>query len=912
MPQIIPPSPKASAFMKFGDYPVSLYTGLVDITIPIYTIDVKGVKVPIEFKYHASGIRYDDVSLEVGLGWSLNAGDTINYTARGGIRSFSGGVTSLVKNASAVNPTGNGQDYNDNYYMGKMVETGERTYTPGDADGETDIYTYSFLHFNGKFGYTADGTTFSIPKCPLTLSASSSENISMTDEKGVTYLFKQNYVEAAYNRRQICYYLTKIIFASDTISFNYTEYDPVVANVITRPYIDQVAVYEEREYDFFSSFLNLTATRTGGIQSVNYYPFRLNNITFRGGRVDFVYNANATTGALKRDLRIIKVYNNIQTAPIQTINLTKSAFLQSRGDRLDQVTFSNSQGDTYSYQFGYNGHPGSISSGIDYWGYNNGNSNSGYIPNIIPNANMVVTVNRAANEYAMQSGILNRITYPSKGYTTFTYEAHRANNNQIYGGLRIKEIVSFDSNEQFIEKKQYKYGVNESNNGIAAAYPTAEDFCQTSRILQQYTDEFYIAPILGSVIKRQTYSAFPKRSYFTSGSSVVYTTVTEYLTNSSNEAYGKTVYNYTYHPEEIASTASNTARSGSIDMPTRNYEWENGLLISKKIYKKENNAYTEIYSLTNTYQNIFTAEYLNLRVLPFITVLGVSFNSGTMTPAFIMKYFDTSQCTEYQSWFSLPGYSSLRSPYNYFNYYTTTGLPVVTSSVVCQDGVTTTTNYYNYNSAGLPSKVSTVLSSGGTQTDSLQYASGLIFDQRGQIVSYPVTTKIRYQDNVFVEKEVTNFTQYSLFRAPTNVQYQSKTGNLETRITFDYDNKGNPKTAVKDEAEKFVYLWGYDNLYPIAKIENKSYSQITSIISAATLTAIANKHAPTEADWTTLKSSLSDAFVTFYKYKPLVGLIESIDLRGVETKYEYNDFGQLTKQIYNANVIEEYMYHYKP
>lgn len=61
--EIVQPSPKA-AFLKYGEYPVSLYTGLVDITIPIYTIKTGWTEVPIEFKYHASGLKYDDVSME--------------------------------------------------------------------------------------------------------------------------------------------------------------------------------------------------------------------------------------------------------------------------------------------------------------------------------------------------------------------------------------------------------------------------------------------------------------------------------------------------------------------------------------------------------------------------------------------------------------------------------------------------------------------------------------------------------------------------------------------------------------------------------------------------------------------------------------------------------------------------------
>ncbi len=57
LPQLTTPSPKATMADRFGYYPTNLYTGLVDITIPIHTIEVKGIKIPIEFKYHASGLK---------------------------------------------------------------------------------------------------------------------------------------------------------------------------------------------------------------------------------------------------------------------------------------------------------------------------------------------------------------------------------------------------------------------------------------------------------------------------------------------------------------------------------------------------------------------------------------------------------------------------------------------------------------------------------------------------------------------------------------------------------------------------------------------------------------------------------------------------------------------------------------
>lgn len=46
-PEILPPSPEASAFAKFGDLPVSTYSGTPNIEIPIYQAQYGEVSIPI-------------------------------------------------------------------------------------------------------------------------------------------------------------------------------------------------------------------------------------------------------------------------------------------------------------------------------------------------------------------------------------------------------------------------------------------------------------------------------------------------------------------------------------------------------------------------------------------------------------------------------------------------------------------------------------------------------------------------------------------------------------------------------------------------------------------------------------------------------------------------------------------------
>lgn len=70
-------APDVAAFHKINFMPVNLYTGRVDITIPIFEIKTGNISVPISLSYNTGGVKVDDEASSVGLGWNLNAGGSI-------------------------------------------------------------------------------------------------------------------------------------------------------------------------------------------------------------------------------------------------------------------------------------------------------------------------------------------------------------------------------------------------------------------------------------------------------------------------------------------------------------------------------------------------------------------------------------------------------------------------------------------------------------------------------------------------------------------------------------------------------------------------------------------------------------------------------------------------------------------
>ena len=51
------PTPQAASIGKYGDVPMSYYTGQADITIPLYSFTLRDVTLPIYLSYDSSGLQ---------------------------------------------------------------------------------------------------------------------------------------------------------------------------------------------------------------------------------------------------------------------------------------------------------------------------------------------------------------------------------------------------------------------------------------------------------------------------------------------------------------------------------------------------------------------------------------------------------------------------------------------------------------------------------------------------------------------------------------------------------------------------------------------------------------------------------------------------------------------------------------
>lgn len=150
---VIPPMPEASSLGKYGEQNISLYTGKVNVSIPIYQISSHDIHLPISISYATGGVKVQDMASQVGLEWTLNASGVITRSVKGGPDDGGGG---FVLAAGANMPAAGGAISEVGPNANDGIEKLHSFMTAG-YDGESDIYNYNFSGITGSFFFDKSG-----------------------------------------------------------------------------------------------------------------------------------------------------------------------------------------------------------------------------------------------------------------------------------------------------------------------------------------------------------------------------------------------------------------------------------------------------------------------------------------------------------------------------------------------------------------------------------------------------------------------------------------------------------------------------------------------------------------------------------------------------------------------------------
>jgi hypothetical protein len=141
LPNIIPPSPDAFAFTKYGNNSANEYNGKINLNIPIYEYSAGNLKLPISLNYSGAGVKVEDIPTWVGINWQLNVGGVITRQVTD--RPDEYGREYINENHFKTNAS-NLCEPDSQYYYGLALLN-------DIYDTEVDIFNYSFLNYSGSF-----------------------------------------------------------------------------------------------------------------------------------------------------------------------------------------------------------------------------------------------------------------------------------------------------------------------------------------------------------------------------------------------------------------------------------------------------------------------------------------------------------------------------------------------------------------------------------------------------------------------------------------------------------------------------------------------------------------------------------------------------------------------------------------
>jgi len=571
-------SPTAASLGKYGDIPVSLFTGTPNIQVPLFKLKGRSLSLPITLNYHGSGIKVEQVAGWAGLGWSLNAGGVITRTVRGLADDYDHGY---LRNAGD----------SANVYLNQISSPYSIKYNPGtqpsllfnyiqdvfnrQLDGEPDDYFFNFAGRSGQIFFARDNTENPYHYRPYSRSQQDIkievhtdaytriDSWTITTEDGTIYTFgKKETTGQSIGGQNYSYtsswYLTKIESpnSDDTIYLSYQNGDLFTITHNTAEAFDNVKPpnsgyaacvpatdYVETQYTAITPKY-LSAITTAKQKAI----FNIAGRTDGGGdRLASVYIENNTGSDTLRSYQLVHGYYNAGSSTTDSLRL--------RLDRIRQ--FDGAGKELPSWYFTYdNSHslPARTSANQDYWGYYNGIHSGGLAPKIIyppVNGDAYGTRDREPNASYAKTGILNKITYPTGGTTTFDYEGKYYNDSStgdslLGGGIRIKSITHYD-------------GINHSHD-VTLNYTYTDNSGHSSGVLKRdpkfytvhsYDEDFYTSGCVGSPESISTshhcnYISRTSTSYVApgmmQGSVIMYSKVT--VLRGTSGGAGKTVTYY--------------------------------------------------------------------------------------------------------------------------------------------------------------------------------------------------------------------------------------------------------------------------------------------------------------------------------------------------------------------------------
>ena len=933
-------TPEAEAITKYGDIPVSLYTGKIDLNIPLYTLKCGDIEIPISIQYYSGGIKVEDYSTGVGTGWNLKAGGAITRTVIGSNQYTSSGNIAL--NYLPISGYPDEDDYDKLVNLSLLKST------------IPDKYFYNFNEFSGSFHIKNNSAVFRNStelKCEFPVNASNQKEIIITDGVGRKYYFIGHLND---------FNLYKILSPNkmDSICLEYTS--------------DQYLYYELPKnpvyYTLYPGVTKVSVPENGPV--LKYVGKRVSKIyTSNNDSVIFVEKQinYGAVGHSREALEEMKVYNKkeellsikFKTNDIKTIKpyTTKIGMYPNPSSvpeinyrlYLDGIEFYDKKNNKkYSYAFDYYGRtndgkdslPNRYSTAQDFGGlYNGADTNTSLIPafnqiidlgiEVFPVGNMcckydyvsnvnIPGANRIPNINFGQLGSLRTITYPTGGKTELSYAQMFDYNNEASPGLLISKILNTDNVDDTVKSIIYDYlfPTHASPPPPFWAYSfrdsrTSEiNPCPPCECINSLCDDY---EKWHRVIEL---SPGPLHDLgLNDGPMIGYGRVIEKTLNK-----GKTLYEYTTFGSNYDDSGCGVEgiwyASGAHQVlhetfpsinhwplgPLPNNGWKLGHLLSKKCYDESNNL---IYQVDNDYS------FIVLDTIPAIKLLDRSYTFFYYQYNYLSTWVRMNQITE-----SADGVTTD----TYFSYDSKFHKQLTRKKIISSDDKTLQEKYMYPPDVNVPNSVYDKMYSNNIITPVIE-CTKLVNENivSATLNTYKENNEGFVPDKIFkieIQTPIDSIDFKHFTASSMDTHYST------AEITFvDYNKSNNPTMIRSKDGITTAYIWDSTGAFPVARIVSGASFTVSSTVQT-NIKNLSFKGTDIKTDVdsdiydlsTQLASFLNNKNyrVTLYTYAPLVGMTSQTDPNGVTTYYEYDDFGRLKNAKNDDNAkLQEYNYHYR-
>lgn len=678
----------------------------------------------------------------------------------------------------------------------------------------------------------------------------------------------------------------------------------------------------------------------------------INSVTGDFGKVVFYYSDRLDFPTQKLDK--IEQQNNINQV-VKTINFNYdyfnsqasanvtgapyyqgllSSFYQSLPqDRLTKrLKLLSLAIDNQQYIFGYNETmlPSKHSTGVDYWGYSNGgftnktlflNPNDFNYPVAIPLDNDYNNNFKRADLNYAKSAVLTKITYPTKGFSSFEYELNTASNlfNQydysklsVGNGLRLASQTNKDFNDQFLSKTEFKYFDGVSTNPL---FLFNKNSFSTVQIYTVDGGDGHAASKSSGIVSMNSNNN-NSASPLSSGDYIGYSKVIKTEKDIQGNSKGSIEIQYANTPDFHYLLQEGVI---PIYMPSSKSPnaTENGKVLTEIVYDTSMN---KIQQTDNTYSDIYSN-----------VLYGTSLARNS-------RYFWNGNGGIGGTWTIIQhGVTSL-GYYPIFSKQSLLNNSKTTKFYNGQALMTNTNLYYNSNDQIITKSIT--FPDGKYNSENYKYSTEKNNTKliNANIINLPLETHLI--GNVINGSLKTTSLVETHYDDPNHLNPTSVSSyklsdinnNPVTEATYDkYDSKGNLLQYTTKEGIPITIIWGYKTTLPIAKIEGGNYSQIMQTFgldgnnnSSYQQLEIVKKSDLDIDDSTenTLISELNnfrnkaefkDFRITTYTYDPLIGVRSITPPSGFKEIYKYDNFKRLEYVINDeGKVLKEFKYNYAP